>query len=143
MRFFAPLFEPLAAIWLVMALGVFRLIWRRQWRGAVWLGVPTILIFLIGSTPLVDAIVGRAESAYASTDIRHVAGADAVVALGGGYYLSEYDTFGFSLRSGASRLLTAAELIRQGKAKALVLGGAFLLPEKWTWRERRLCRIGL
>jgi uncharacterized SAM-binding protein YcdF (DUF218 family) len=123
-QFFAPLAEPLAVIWLVMVFGVSRLIWRRQWRCAVWMGTPVLLIFLIGSTPLVNVIVGRAESAYAPTDIRNLAEADAVVALGGGYYLSEYDTFGFSLRSGASRLLTAAELVRQGKAKALVLGGS-------------------
>src|ERR1019366_7872362 len=48
-------------IWCLMVLGVLWLSWRRQWQGAVWLGVPAALIFLIGSTPLVDAIVARAE----------------------------------------------------------------------------------
>jgi len=123
MRFFSPLFEPLGAIWLVMVFGAFRLTWRRQWRGAAWLGVPAVLIFLIGSTPLVDAMVARAERPQARAEMDRLAEADVVVALGGGYYLSENDMFGFSLTTGGSRVLTALELVRRGKAKALVLGG--------------------
>ena len=124
MRFFAPLFEPLGAIWLMMVLGVFWLIWRRKWRSAVWLGIPSVLIFLIGGTPLVDGIVARAERPQALADINRLAEADVVVALGGGNYLSENDLLGFSLSSGGSRVLTAVELVRRGKAKALVLGGS-------------------
>jgi uncharacterized SAM-binding protein YcdF (DUF218 family) len=124
MRFFAPLSEPLAAIWLVMVIGMFRLVWRRDRQRAVWLGVPTVLIFLIGSTPLVDAIVAHVERPQAVADIDRLAGADVVVTLGGGYFPSENDTFGFSLASGGSRLLTALELARRGKVKALVLGGS-------------------
>jgi uncharacterized SAM-binding protein YcdF (DUF218 family) len=56
--------------------------------------------------------------------------ADVVVALGGGYYLSEHDMFGFALDTGGSRVLTALELVRRGKAKALVLGGSVPLTGK-------------
>jgi uncharacterized SAM-binding protein YcdF (DUF218 family) len=124
MQWFAPLLEPLGAIWLVMVLEVLWLSWRRKWRSAVWLGVPTVLIFLIGSTPLVEAVVARAERPQALGDINGLAEADVVVALGGGYYPSENDLFGFSLSEGGSRVLTAVELVRRGKAQALVLGGS-------------------
>jgi len=130
MRFFAPLLEPLGAIWLGMVLGVFWQGWRRKWRSAVWLGVPVVLIFLIGSTPLVDGIVARAERPQALADINRLAEADVVLALGGGFYLSENETLGFSLSSGGCRVLTAVELVRRGKATALVLGGSAPLAGK-------------
>jgi uncharacterized SAM-binding protein YcdF (DUF218 family) len=113
-----------------MVLGVLWLVWRRQWQGAVWLGVPVVLIFLIGSTPLVDAIVARAERPQARADMDRLAEADVVVALGGGYYLSEHDMLGFALDAGGSRVLTALELVRRGKARALVLGGSMPLTGK-------------
>lgn len=122
--FFAPLAEPVGAIWCLMVLGVLWLVWRRQWQGAVWLGVPAVLIFLIGSTPLVDALVARAERPQLRTDMDSLAEADVVVALGGGFYVSENDMFGFALSAGGSRVLTALELVRRGKARALVLGGS-------------------
>jgi uncharacterized SAM-binding protein YcdF (DUF218 family) len=130
MRFFAPLLEPLGAIWLVMVLGVIWLIWRRKWRSAIWLAAPSVLIFLVGSTPLVNAVVARAERPQALADTNRLAEADVVVTLGGGYYLSENDILGFSLSAGGSRVLTAVELVRRGKAKALVLGGSVPLTGK-------------
>jgi len=128
--FFAPVVEPVGALWCLMVFGVFWLIWRRQWQGAVWLAVPAMLIFLIGSTPLVDAIVARAERPQARADMDRLAEADVVVALGGGYYLSEHDMLGFALDAGGSRVLTALELVRRGKARALVLGGSMPLTGK-------------
>ena len=198
-QFLAPIAEPIGALWCLMLLGVIWLIWRRQWQGAVWLGVPAGLIFLIGSTPLVDAIVARAERPWVGgledrgrrdgTQMTEGGGrstedrgrrteegisaigndpqlstlnppvlrsstaeggqpsvlnppvlrsstaeggqpADVVVALGGGYYVSEHDMFGFALDAGGSRVLTALELVRRGKARALVLGGSVPLTGK-------------
>ena len=116
-------------------------VWRRQWQGAVWLGVPAALMFLIGSTPLVNAMVARAERPWvgmkeegrmqnAEGRENEFAPADVVVALGGGYYVSEHDMPGFALDSGGSRVLTALELVRRGKAQALVLGGSVPLKGK-------------
>jgi uncharacterized SAM-binding protein YcdF (DUF218 family) len=54
-----------------------------------------------------------------------------VVALGGGESISQYDPLGFAARDGASRILTAVDLVRTGRAKTLVLGGSILpLPGK-------------
>jgi hypothetical protein len=52
------------------------------------------------------------------------------VALGGGQIISHHDLLGFAARDGASRLLTAVELVRLGKAKTLVLGGSWPIPGK-------------
>jgi uncharacterized SAM-binding protein YcdF (DUF218 family) len=164
--FLSPLFEPLGALWLLMALSVLWLLWRRQWRSAWWLGLPTFLIFLAGSTPLVDTLVAREERQWARVSAQGSTGAspdpaasglpaprsslpaltplpealapalsnapcDAVVALGGGQAVSRHDLLGFAVAQGGSRVLTAIELVRQGKAKTLVLGGSVVaLPGK-------------
>jgi len=44
--------------------------------------------------------------------------------LGGGDRNSQHDLFGFAVSDGASRNLTAIQLVRSGKAKTLVLGGS-------------------
>jgi hypothetical protein len=53
---------------------------------------------------------------------------DAVVALGGGERVSQHDLPGFALEDGASRILTAIQLARSGKARTLVLGGSWPMP---------------
>jgi uncharacterized SAM-binding protein YcdF (DUF218 family) len=133
MRFFAPLAEPIGALWSLMVLGVLWLIWRRQWRSAVWLGVPATLIFLIGSTPLAEQLVASEERPWANGMEKAKlsdAPADAVVALGGGARVSQHDVLGFAMDDGASRNLTAIQLVRWGKAKTLVLGGSWPMPDR-------------
>lgn len=123
--FLAPLFDPLGAVWLLIALSTIWLFFRKQRRSAVWLGIPTLIILIIGSTPLVDALIRRAEEPYAPKPGVTYPTADAVVALGGGHGLSSYDLLGFKTSEGGNRLLTAVELVRQGRAKTLVLGGSW------------------
>ena len=162
-QFLTPLTEPLGAVWLLMALGVVWLLVRRQWRSAIWLGIPTVLLFLLGSTSFAETLVateeerwggegkaeiGKAESRNAEDGRRRTEdgrqrteggrrgkqnetdapAADAVVALGGGDRISEHDALGFAICDGGSRLLTAIELVRSGRAKTLVLGGSWPLP---------------
>ncbi len=138
-QFVAPLAEPLGAIWLFMALGALWLLWRRQWRCAVWLGVPALLLFIVGSTPVAETLVAGVE---AGTVGGHLTGANGenragktedgggtvVLMLGGGYYVSDRDPYGFALCDAGSRVLTALELIRTEKASALVLGGSLPVP---------------
>jgi len=64
-QFFAPLAEPVGALWCLMVLGVLWLLCRRQWRSAFWLGMPTVLLFIIGSTPLAEKLVASEESQWA------------------------------------------------------------------------------
>jgi len=130
--FLLPLTEPLGLIWLFMVVGVGFHLWRRQWRSAAWLGIPTALLFLLGSTPLVHTLVASAERPYASALRSQMSTpgspSSAILVLGGGYYPSEHDLYGFALGSGASRILTGLELARQGRATNLVLGGSVPLP---------------
>jgi uncharacterized SAM-binding protein YcdF (DUF218 family) len=125
-QFFAPLFEPLGAIWLLMALSVLVLLWRRERRSALWLMLPTVLLFLTGSTPLTEMLVAAAERPYGqrSVDGGQRAEADVAIALGGTQRASAYDMYGFSVGQAEERILAAAELVRLGKAKTLVLGGS-------------------
>lgn len=129
--FFMPMFEPLAMIWLVMVLSLGWLLWRKQWRSSIWLGIPTFLMFLIGSTPLAEALVSASERPWAAFSAEALTqrfaerpALDAVVVLGGGCDLSEHDTYGFALNAGGSRIVTGVHLVRLNKARNLVLGGS-------------------
>src|ERR1035437_945009 len=103
---FAPLLEPLGAIWLLMALSVFVLLWRRERRGALWLMVPTVLLFLVGSTPLAEIPVGAAERPYGQTseDRGQRTEAEAAIALGGNERASAYDVYGFAVGESDERI---------------------------------------
>lgn len=65
-QFFTPLTEPVGALWCLMLLGVLWLLCRRQWCSAIWLGLPTVLLFVIGSTPLAEKLVASEESQWDS-----------------------------------------------------------------------------
>lgn len=115
-------------VWFLMLAGLGWLVARRHWRSAIWLGLPTFLIFLLGSTPVAEMIVGAAEGRWARPGLAEVPKGDAVLVLGGGYYLSDQDPYGFALCDGGTRVLTALELLRTEKASALVLGGGLPVP---------------
>ena len=125
--FFAPLLEPLGALGLLMALGVLWLLRGKHWRAAAWLGGPTLIVWGLGSTPLVDWLVEREEARYL-TKPALTGMADAVVALGGGQTVSRGDLLGFSVSEAGDRVLTAVDLVRMGKARTLVLGGSWEVP---------------
>jgi uncharacterized SAM-binding protein YcdF (DUF218 family) len=121
---FAPLLEPLGAIWLLMVLSVVVLLFRRERRTALWLMLPTVLLFLTDSTPMADMLVGAAERRYATGNIAALAPTDAAIALGGNERASAYDVYGFAIGQSEERILAVSELVRLGKAKTLVLGGS-------------------
>ncbi len=135
-QFLAPLAEPVGAIWLLMVLAVTWLLWRRQWRSAIWLGLPTILLFAVGSTSVAEMLVAAEEKQWAGesqvgsqgSTATGGAPADVVVALGGGERVSRHDLLGFAIGDGGSRILTAVQLVRLGKAGTLVLGGSWPMP---------------
>ncbi len=107
-----------------MALGFAWLVWRRQWRSACWLGVPTLLIFLIGSTPFPAVLVAAEERVYADAKEFPKTRVDAVVVLGGGFYESQYDIRGVAISAAGSRAFTGMEMARRGLTTNLVLGGS-------------------
>lgn len=123
--FFVPLTEPLGIIWVLMVLSLAWVLYRRQWRTALWLAIPISLVFLGGSTPLAEGLVVHAEKPYAQSYVSALNSQyDAVVVLGGGYRASDHDCHGFALEGAASRIVTGVELVRQGGGAHLVLGGS-------------------
>jgi uncharacterized SAM-binding protein YcdF (DUF218 family) len=86
--------------------------------------VPTVLLFLLGSTPLSEMLAGKAERPYAGRNVASLSQADAAVALGGTQRVSANDVYGFSVGQAEERILALAELARLGKARTLVLGGS-------------------
>ena len=118
-------------VWFLMFAGLCWLLARRHWSSAIWLGIPTFVLFLVGSTPMAETLVAAEERRWAS--VLRLPSSDApasvaVLMLGGGYYVSDGDPYGFALCDGGSRVLTALELLRKEKASALVLGGSLPLP---------------
>jgi uncharacterized SAM-binding protein YcdF (DUF218 family) len=122
-HFFEPLFEPVGATWLLMAIIIVALSLRRAWRCAACLAIPTALLFLLGSTPMAEALVGSAEERYATNSPVHLP-VDVVVALGGTQRASAHDVHGFSFGPAEERIIAAVETVRSTQAQALVLGGS-------------------
>ncbi len=151
MKFFLPLTEPLGFTWTLMLVGLSWSLWRKQWRSTVILGVPTLLLFVLGSTPLAAFLIAREEAKYLGSSVSHFSTAtsssqhpgiavgtelttgptfrrgeppfSSILVLGGGFYRSEHDAYGLRFAHGASRTLAGIWLAKNGAATNLVLGG--------------------
>lgn len=122
LRFFDPLLHPINVIWLLNLVGAAFLCWRRKWLAALLPAATVVVISLIGST-LSLRLLGTLEKPYLRNGVADVPVCDAVVLLGGGHGPSIHDPNRFDVNDAGDRILTAQELIRQGKAKTLVIGG--------------------
>jgi len=129
-QWLASAVDPLALLWLGLGCAAAWLGWKRRWRSAALIGSPAVLLFLLGSLPWPEALVAAREAPYASRSVAAAPAADAVVMLGGIHDPSAHDPFGFALGAGSQRLVGAVQLVREGKGKALVLGGSGPLPGK-------------
>jgi len=118
-----PLFEPLGFLWLLVVLWTCWRLGRRQWRQAGASGLVVVALALIGNGWLSPRLLATLERPYAGRTVEDLAPADAVVMLGGMTTLSRHDRFGFELSESVDRFVTAAELVRLGKGRALILGG--------------------
>ncbi len=122
-EFIMPLTQPVGLFWLCLVLLV---VWRvrtRQWRRTILPGALALVVFLIGGTSLPTRLLASLERPYTGTNPDNLSQADAVIMLGGVLQPSRNDIFGFELKDSADRFVTALELMRRGKGRALVLGG--------------------
>jgi uncharacterized SAM-binding protein YcdF (DUF218 family) len=119
---FLPLTEPLGFTWFLMVLITVYWAVRRQWKCALSLAVPVLLLYLVGSTPLPAGLVSAEERVYAEEFPK--TRVDAVVVLGRGFYESQYDIRGVALSAAGSRVFTGMEMARRGLTTNLVLGGS-------------------
>ncbi len=132
---FGDLAQPLAILWFLClgaTVGAFR---RKQWRSFVSLGFITVLFFGVGATPGPALLVKRLEAPYLLENWDAVPAADAIVILGGGMGRASDALNGFNLKREADRVITAFELARQGKGKALVFGGGKGKPSEGALSE--------
>lgn len=81
-----------------------------------------LILWTGGSTPLGRWLLSTLEQPYAAGS-RTVPAADAVVMLGGTHDFSAFTVLPFNLGDAGDRPLAAVELVRQGRAPNLVLGG--------------------
>jgi uncharacterized SAM-binding protein YcdF (DUF218 family) len=116
---------PVGLVWAVLiVLAV--LLWRRKQRGLAYVAWALVaFITVIGSTSVPGRLLGALEWPYAGVKLEELPPADAVVLLGGGAQGSRYEVGGVHLSIAGDRLVTAAEVMRLGKAPVLLLGGAW------------------
>jgi uncharacterized SAM-binding protein YcdF (DUF218 family) len=122
-RILEALVQPIGLIWLLNLGGAAWLLYRRKWREAAFCGTIAALLFVVGSTSVPVRLLATLERPYAGGQPVTILSGDAVVMLGGTLSPSSEDVFRFDLNDGADRAITAAELIRQGKARTLIIGG--------------------
>ena len=115
--------QPLALLWLALLFYALLKLARRQWRLACCPLLVAACLYVVGATSLPASLLASLERPYAGVEIPSLPAADAVVMLGGMTAPSSTDVFGFHFDGEVDRVVTAIELVRQRKARALVLGG--------------------
>jgi uncharacterized SAM-binding protein YcdF (DUF218 family) len=117
------LFQPLTWGWLMLAwLGIRSLRSGRRAEGLAALAL-VALLSVCGGTPLASWCLSRLELPYARPHGSFPAPADAVVMLGGGHSASSWESTGVDANASFDRTLAAWQLVRNGVATNLVLGG--------------------
>jgi uncharacterized SAM-binding protein YcdF (DUF218 family) len=123
MRFFHPLVDPIGLLWLVLLSAAGWHLWKKQWRAAIAPVAGALLTWLMGNTWVSSGLLASLERPYAGKSLAQVQPADAVIVLGGWATPSRWAVYGAEFGGAVDRLLVAVELMRQGKAPALVLAG--------------------
>lgn len=127
------LLQPPGLIWaglLLVSLLAFR---KKAWLAGFTALALAGFVWLIGATPFSAMALARLERPYDRVQPASLPSGDVVVMLGGAIGFSSRELLWFGTGEGADRILTSVELIRQGRARALVLGGAKYL---WNGQHR-------
>ena len=117
------LFEPIGFIWFILLIASLRAYSKKNKAQAFFLGSIVFLISIIGGTKLPAYLLSTLEQPYIVEDLSVIPECDAVVLLGGGHSYNSKGVFQIELNGSADRILTAVELVRIGKGKALIAGG--------------------
>lgn len=140
-RILEALIEPIGFLWLLNLLAALYCTRKRHGRAALFCWFVAGAITLVGSTPMPSQLLASLERPYASPQLDSLPSGDAVVMLGGVLGPSEHDVFHLDFGEAVDRALTAAELLRKGKAPVLVLGGGGGRqngPSHAPWKEAAL-----
>ena len=119
------LLQPVGFIWFCSGIAAV-VAWRKRQRGwlAFHLGV-VVLLHAAGGTSFPAWLLSRLERPYDPlTQPKPAKGADAVVMLGGSHAYCRRALTAWDAGEPSDRILAAIELMRDGQAGTLVLGGA-------------------
>jgi uncharacterized SAM-binding protein YcdF (DUF218 family) len=122
---FGALLEPVGLLWLLSLLATIYLIRRHNYRGALYPGLLTLVLWIVANTLAPARLVASLERPYTEMDLDRLPKCDAVVVLGGGLKPSRCDPLGFDCTSASDRFVLGLELLRRQAAPALVLGGNY------------------
>lgn len=122
-RLILTLAQPLCLVWLVLTFVVVGTLWRRQWWRAFLPTFAWLILTALTCTPLASFLLAGLENRYSHPSEADIAGADAIVCLGGGIQPSLTEPTGLHLVRGSDRMATALSMAIQGRAPVLVLGG--------------------
>ena len=117
------LIEPVGLLWLGLIFLTLLLRRRRQMIPCILCALLTLLITIIGGTDFSSWLLLRLERPWTERKLIDLPVCDAVVVLGGGAEASRHDVDGVRLTVAGDRILTGLELMRWGRAPALVIGG--------------------
>lgn len=118
------LVEPVGLLWLGVLFAALWALRRKSGTLALFLALLAGGMFAVGGTRWPNQLLAQLERPYAGRDLGALPACDAAVVLGGGARPSRYDVGGLDLSDAGDRLVMGAELIRRGKVRYLVAGGA-------------------
>lgn len=121
-RYLGAVANPFGIIWLLLLVFTALLLKKRLWRMAA-LSSALALGMSVVSSRISLSLVGTLEAPYFGQRFDTVPEADAVMMMGGVLEFSRNDPMGFNLSSSSDRIITALELMRRNKGKALIIGG--------------------
>ena len=123
LRIALQLIEPLGMLWLALIFLTILLRRRRQTIPWITSALLVLLLTIIGGTDFSSWLLLRLERPWVGVKLLELPQCDAVVVLGGGAEPSRNDVDGIRMTKAGDRILTGMELMRWGRAPALVLGG--------------------
>jgi uncharacterized SAM-binding protein YcdF (DUF218 family) len=127
-------------VWVCLVVLSLLLLWKRQRRFAVATGLLVVVIFVIGSTSVPGSILATLERPWAGTKIEDLPRCDAVVLLGGSTEPARYEVGHLHLSLAGDRPMMALDLLRLGKAPALVIGGSGAMLDDRSYIEADLLK---
>lgn len=120
----SDLIDPAALLFVFLVLASALCLQRRNWLGTAILTGLAILIEVALGTSLPRRLIGNLEAPYIPDLPSLPVRADAIVMLGGAHDFSHREVLQIGFIEASDRIMTAMELLRQGRAGTLVLCSA-------------------
>ena len=120
----SALVDPAALLLVFLVLASGLCLRRRNWLGTSILTGLAIVIEVTLGTSLPRRLITNLEAPYTPDRQPQPARADAIIMLGGAHDFSPHEVFQIGFIEASDRIVTAIELLRQGRAGTLVLCSA-------------------